>query len=451
MSNPARTRDQVLLLPSAIDHAPSSSAVSFLKDGGFGDPAAGRPRRGTPVGLIVRVLFWILLLLAAAEYARMAWVFIARGAPHVNDVFLFWGWSKFVHVMSPASGIYDGRRLYAFVRGLAGAPQTYLPFAYPPSLLLVIWPLALVSPVAALLAWLGVTLALYVWACWQKPWGVWIATGALLAPSTIAAIRAAQTSLLAGALMIGGCRLVEKRPFLAGILFGLLSIKPQYGLLVPVALIASRQWQTVIAAGATVLASAVASGTVFGWACWTQLPHAIIGLSRLIARHPEIDHLSVTVTSALRLLGAGPGITYAAQLAVAAGTAVAIWFCFRGGFRSLSAAALMVGAFLVTPYALYYDLPIVSYAVLVFVMERYRDAERLGVVELITVSLVLVMPGVMGYFPSQIPWEVPVLAALFVLIVRRVLIFSDRTESREGQGPGSGRNRTASQATRGVF
>jgi len=222
-----------------------------------------------------------------------------------------------------------------------------------------------------------------------------------------------------------------------------LAIKPQYGVLVPVALIASRQWRTVFVAGATVLVMVFGSGALFGWGCWTQLPRAMIGLSRVIARHPEIDHLSVTVTAALRMLGARPGITDAAQLAAAAGTAVAIWFCFRRGFGALPAAALMVGAFLVTPYALYYDLPIVSYAVLVFAMDRYRGGERLSVVELVTVGLAMMMPGVMGYLPSQFPWEIPTLAILFVLIVRRVRMSPERTGPLQSRMHGAASDRTA--------
>ncbi len=434
---------RALPLPAVLHPAPSSDAILGAPNGGVGERSLGDSQREPGVSRVVPGLVWVLALLAVAEYAWMARVIIARGAPHVNRVFLFWGWSKFIHVMSPASGIYDGHLLYGFMRELPDAPRVDFPFAYPPALLLVIWSLALLQPVTALLVWIGMSLAVYVGACWQKRWGLWIATGALLAPSTIAAIRAAQTSLLAGALMIGGCRLVEKHPILAGILFGLLAIKPQYGLLVPVALIASRQWRTVFAAGATVLVTVLASGMLFGWTCWTQLPHAMIGLSRVIARHAEIDHLSVTVTAALRMLGAGPGITSAAQLAAAAGTAVVIWFCFRRGFEALPAAALMVGAFLVTPYALYYDLPIVSYAVLVFAMDRYRGGERLRVVELVTVGLVMVMPGVMGYLPSQIPWEIPTLAILFVLIVRRVLMSPERTEPPQSRTRGAEPDRIA--------
>ena len=61
-------------------------------------------------------------------------------------------------------------------------------------------------------------------------------------------------------------------------------------------------------------------------------------------------------------------------------------------------------------------------------MDRYRGGERPSVVELVTVGLVMVMPGVMGYLPSQIPWEIPTLAILFVLIVRRVLMSPERIE-----------------------
>ena len=371
-----------------------------------------------------RALFWILLvaagLLAVPVYAGIITLTATRGGSYVNSVFLFWGWSKFIHVVSPASAIYVPHLLYAFEHGIVGMPRSPMPFAYPPSLLLLIWPLALVAPVTAWALWLGASLAVYVWACWQRPWGVSAAALGLVAPSTVAAVYAAQTSLLAAALMIGGCRLLGRRPVLAGVLFGLLTVKPQYGMLVPVALVSARQWRSVMAATATAALLVLSSGAVFGWTAWTRLPMALAALARLVARFRVFDQYSITVTSGLRLLGAGPMVTTLGQVAAAAGTAVAVWFCFRRGVTPLGCAALMVGAFLVTPYAQYYDLPLVSYAVLLFVTDRHRGCRRFRGGELVVLVLVVALPFLVRV-PS-VPWGMIALGPLFGLIVRRIAI-----------------------------
>ena len=370
-----------------------------------------------------RALFWTLVtlasLLALLIYAAVINVILHRGGSFVNFVFLFWGWSRFIHEISPASLIYAPHVLFVFEQGLVGAPHSNLPFAYPPSVLLLIWPLAWLGPVTAWALWLGVGLALYLWAGWQRPWGARIALLGVVAPSTVAAVYAAQTSLLAAALMIGGCRLVGRRPVWAGVLFGLLAaVKPQYGLLVPVALVSARQWRCVVAAGTTVALAVLASAAAFGWGAWMRLPGALTGLSALVARHPKFDYFSPTVTSGLRMLGAGPALTAAVQLATAAGAAVAVWLCFRRGFTPLGAAALMVGAFLVTPYALYYDLPMVSYAVLSVVLERDRSRRAFTTAEVVVLVLAMALPVLMWGPPA--PWGMIVLGLLFVLIVGRI-------------------------------
>src|SRR6185437_7428179 len=46
----------------------------------------------------------------------------------------------------------------------------------------------------------------------------------------------------------------RRRPVLSGILFGLLAYKPQFGLLIPVALLMAGQWRAISAAALTVIA-----------------------------------------------------------------------------------------------------------------------------------------------------------------------------------------------------
>ena len=66
-----------------------------------------------------------------------------------------------------------------------------------------------------------------------------------------------QTGFLTAALLTGGVLCLERREALAGILFGLLAYKPQFGLLIPLVLVAGGYWRAIAAAGAT---SSPASG-----------------------------------------------------------------------------------------------------------------------------------------------------------------------------------------------
>ncbi|MGH7043839.1 MAG: glycosyltransferase family 87 protein, partial [Acetobacteraceae bacterium] len=229
------------------------------------------------------VVFWSLttlaILLAVVLYTGIFWELRAGAAHAVNRLFLFWSWSKFIHAVSPAVLIYNPHVLYAFEHSVVSARAVYLPFAYPPTMLLLIWPLAALPPAVALVLWLGVSGALYAWACWHRPWGPLIALLALAAPSTLAAMFYGEVSLLVAACIIGGCRLVGRRPILAGVLFGLAAVKPQFGLLVPVALLSAREWRCLIAATMTVGLTAAMSGVAFGWAAWLDLPASLAALS----------------------------------------------------------------------------------------------------------------------------------------------------------------------------
>ena len=66
------------------------------------------------------------------------------------------------------------------------------------------------------------------------------------------------------ALLGGALLLIERRPWLAGVLIGLLAYKPQFGVLIPVALVAGARWPTIAAAGATVVALVAISFAALG-------------------------------------------------------------------------------------------------------------------------------------------------------------------------------------------
>jgi hypothetical protein len=82
----------------------------------------------------------------------------------------------------------------------------------------------------------------------------------LAAPPVFFNVMYGQTGFLTGGLIGLGLVLLGRRPILAGILVGLASVKPHFGVLIPLALIAGGYWR-VFAAVATMAAIVV-------WAWW---------------------------------------------------------------------------------------------------------------------------------------------------------------------------------------
>ena len=410
----------------------ASVLLSALQQRGPGRRDLGWATRRKAM-LMLALSATVTCLLAAAGYALVAGWFRTGGSTFVENVFPFWAWSRFLHETIVPAQIYDFPLLNAFQHHLSSGYQERMPFAYPPSYLLLLWTLGLLTVRVAYGAFLAVNLAAYIAATWQRGRGC-LSTGlAVIAPSTVVALAMAQNSLLVAALLFGGCRLVGRRPIMAGVLFGLMSFKPQFGLLIPVALISAREWRCFAAATATVLASVITSGAVFGWNTWTAMPTALAGLNHFVsplgfaARSP-------TISASLRLLGAGPEAVRAGQLLAAALAGVTVFWCFRRGFRQLPVAALMVSVFFTTPYAFDYDLPILTCAVLLICL----DAKSTGVVlwawEIIVLAFIIALPYLLFFTPVGPPYGGIGLVCLLGLIVRRIFS-ADRRQALAAAAP----------------
>jgi hypothetical protein len=204
------------------------------------------------------------------------------------------------------------------------------------------------------------------------------------------------------------------------VLLGMLTYKPQLGLLVPVALVAARLWRTLAVAGATALLLVALTSLLFGPAVWPAWAASVPGYSRQFAAESgEIVHLMPTILAALLQLGVAPAT---AQLAQWAGTAVAaaiVWTLFRSGPTELAGAGLMVAALLATPYAFVYDMPIVATAVIWLVGERQSAGDALGTFEVLVMIFALLSPIVLAAGTSDFPLAVLALCLLVGAILRR--------------------------------
>jgi alpha-1,2-mannosyltransferase len=151
-----------------------------------------------------------------------------------------------------SSAPFDWSAQLAREKALFGAGTQFYGWHYPPFFLFVAGLLATMPYIVALAVWQGVTLALYLFCVrailltFPSPVieetrnKTWLLL-AVAFPAVIVNLGHGHNGFLSSALMSGALVMLDKRPVLAGILFGLLSYKPQFGLLIPLVLRRPRQ------------------------------------------------------------------------------------------------------------------------------------------------------------------------------------------------------------------
>jgi alpha-1,2-mannosyltransferase len=366
-----------------------------------------------------RLLALILLVLSAAYGIAYLGVAVSRGWPGgFGDSFALWSWGRFVAAHAAAT-IYDPAALRPAQLALGMDPGASWPFAYPPSFLLVLWPLGQLPGWLSLVLLMGVSLPLYLWATLGRDWRPPRLFAVLAAPTTAIALVSGQSGFLAAALLVGGVRLAADRPLAAGILLGLLTYKPQLGLLVPVALVAARLWQPLVAAVATAVLLVAATSLLFGVAAWPAWSAAIPAFSRqFAAENSQIVHLMPTVLAALLQHGVAPATARLAQWMMTAAAAAAVWLLFRPGPSLLAAAGLLIAALLATPYAFVYDMPILTTAIVWLVTERQRTEMAFGTGEMLVLLLAMLAPMTLAAGHSSFPLAPLALILLLGVVVR---------------------------------
>jgi Glycosyltransferase family 87 len=156
-----------------------------------------------------------------------------------------------------------------------------------------------------------------------------------------------------------GLGLIEKRPLLAGGLLGLLTYKPQFGLLVPVALLAGRYWRAFIAAALSVVALAGISVLWSGLDIWVDYLRNLAVLRQMVLEDGTgVWHRFVSVFVAARRAGAPVNVAYAIQAftGVIALIAVVLVWWRKETPLGVKNAVLLSATCLATPYLQDYDL-----------------------------------------------------------------------------------------------
>jgi hypothetical protein len=302
-----------------------------------------------------------------------------------------------------------------------GRDVPFFGWHYPPFFLMVAALLALMPYGLALLCWLAVSLPAFMAAVYAivPRRETLLATAAF--PAVFVNIGHGQNGFFTAALLGGFLTLLDRRPVLAGVLLGLLSYKPQFGILIPLVLLVTGRWTTILSAIATVATLVVTSTMLFGMDVWHAFAESATFTRTVVLEAGGTGWEKIqSLFSAVRMWGGGIDAAYAAQAALALSLAVSIVWLWRSQAAfELKAAALAIASLLATPYVLDYDLVVLAIAVAFFV--RHGLTRGFRAYEMSLLALAWAAPfltrSIAGL--SGIPLGLIVMIALYVMTLRR--------------------------------
>ncbi|MBS0410055.1 MAG: DUF2029 domain-containing protein [Proteobacteria bacterium] len=297
----------------------------------------------------------------------------------------------------------------------------YYGWHYPPFFLLLASALASLPYLAALAVWQGATLPLYlatIRAIVPRKEALLIAAAF---PAVFVNLTHGHNGFLSVALLGGGLAMLDRRPWLAGVLFGLVAYKPQFGLFLPLALAMDGRWKAFAAAGATVVALVAVTAGLFGVDIWKAFVANMGFTQKVVLEQGGTGFWKIqSVFAAVRLWGGSVQLAYAAQgiATAAAGAALAVLWRSRADQR-LKAAGLMTACLLATPYCLDYDLlllaPAVAFLASVALERGFRPFE-ISFLAVVFAAPILTRPFASA---ALIPLGLLVTLGLFALVMLR--------------------------------
>jgi hypothetical protein len=322
-----------------------------------------------------RARLWALAVLIASAGAAIYLVATSdglidyQGRPLGTDFASFYAAGTYV-LEGNATAPFDQSAHYARQQALFGAATPYYGWLYPPFFLFVAGALALMPYLLALIVWQGATFALYLLAIRaiirtapevSGANHLWLLL-AVASPVVFINLGHGQNGFLTAALFAAALVTLERQAVLAGVLFGLLVYKPQFGLMIPLALLASGRWRAIVAAGATVLALAGATLAVFGPEVWSAfLASSKVARTALLESGEVGWHKLVSVLSWVRMWGGSVNAAYAIHGIAALIAAAAVVWLWRSPARyPLKAAGLAAATIVAALHSHDYDLMLLA-------------------------------------------------------------------------------------------
>src|SRR3954471_22372131 len=302
------------------------------------------------------------LTLCGAAYLSRWWVYDANGLGIPTDFVNVWAAGRLVLAGLPAQAYDWDIQKQVEVAKLGQEFVGYFAWHYPPPFLFVASWLAQLPYQLAFMGWAGVSFLPFLVAMRAivgHPFGYLLA---LAIPMAFINALVGQNGFLTAALIGGALYLIRVRPVLAGICLGLLTYKPQYGLLFPIVLIATGHWRVFISAAVTAVVLATASWLAFGIESWLAFFHWMPKFSQTFLTEGKAPWWKLqSIFALVRYFGGREPRGWDYQWFLNVSVAVVLPLMWRSGVPyTLKAAALAAGALLTTPYLFMYDMMVLA-------------------------------------------------------------------------------------------
>jgi len=334
---------------------------------------------------IPRALFnacFVLLVVIAcyfpAAYVSGMWIWEAGGLGIPTDFVNVWAAGRLVLDGHPALA-YDWDIQRGIELALLGQDfPGYFAWHYPPPFLFVAAMLAMLPYSVAFIGWMVASFIPYLAVMRGiigRPFG-WMFAAAF--PMVFNNTLVGQNGFLTAALIGGTLYLLPVRPILAGVCLGLLTYKPQYGLLFPIVLIAASQWRAFVSAGVTAVVLAVVSWLAFGTESWHAFLHWMPMFSQAFLTEGKATWWKLqSIFSMVRYCGGSEQLAWAFQWVLTASVATVVVLMWRARVPyTLKAAALALGTLLTTPYLFMYDMMVLAIPVAFLVRIALKSGFR---------------------------------------------------------------------------
>jgi hypothetical protein len=375
-----------------------------------------------------------LILLAVYLAAIVGWVALSRGLIDRNGKPIG---TDFSNVYAAGVLTWQGHAADAYNPSLQHAAEMSLfanrdvPFFgwhYPPFFFAIAVLVAALPYAWGLSVWLIAGLAAYLATIRTIfPWQDRLLLAAAF-PAVFVDIGHGQNGFLTAALLGNALYWLDRRPWLAGVLIGLLAYKPQFGLLIPLALVMGGKWRTIAAASLTVAAMFAVSLLTLGSGIWSAFAASTHFSETVLLEQGTVGWEKLqSIFAAARMWGAGTHTAYAVQGALFLMLAATLAWLWRSDAASeLKAAALATACLLATPYVLDYDLVVLAVAIAFFARDGLRRGFHDYEISVLAGAWLVPLFSRISAGLADIPLGLIVMLTLYVVTLRRALF--DREE-----------------------
>lgn len=346
----------------------------------------------------------------------------------ISDFAHFWVAARLA-LAGHAGDAYDPAKFVAALLSAFDKRALGLFWLYPPQGFWLYLPFAPLTYAHAYIAFMLVTFLALMASLWAAGrWRLDIALCLALSPAVLVAVAFGQNGLWTSALLIVIAYARSERPLLAGIAIGLLTMKPQFGVLIPFVLLVERNWVCLAAAVVSTLVLLAVTTLWFGAGIW-QAYFSIFSADNPVVREmgQHMGALTWQISPFAGFQSAGLGRTASALLAVAVALAAAVTLYLNRHLadRSLKAALFIAATFLAAPYTGIYDLAALAFASLVLLL---READK-SAPSLVVILASLAAFGLPAIGQRSAVLHMPV-AALVLAVFALVVVHQAQGEAR---------------------